>query len=182
MAGQGASNGPSQAAGSQFVKFSRASAQRIARVVRQVEAGDRSQSGVVFDHPMPSGGLALKVATFTGSWDKGAWKTVTLVGSTNTARVYNWCNSADGKTSDTSCSQYVVFGRANGTNSVLEIQMNGTCNTCRTSIAGVDLTTFAGYDANAIQLLGHSKAATSGTACVTLTWYSITTCSTSTAA
>ncbi len=182
MAGQGANNGPSQAAGSQFVKFSRASAQRIARVVRQVEAGDRSQSGVVFDHPMPGAAVSLRVATFTGSWAKGTYKTVTLVGGTNTASVYNWCNSSDGSTSDTAASQYVVFGRANGTNSVLEIQLQSTSQTCRTSIAGVDLTALPGYSAGSIQLLGHSAAATSGTACATLTWYSITTCATSTAA
>lgn len=54
MAGQGANNGPSQAAGSQFVKFTLASAQRIAKTVRTVEAGNRSQAGVVFEHPLPS--------------------------------------------------------------------------------------------------------------------------------
>jgi hypothetical protein len=178
MAAQGANNGASQGASEQFVKFSRQSAMRIARAVRAVEQGDRSQSPLVFEHPVPSGGVVLKVGTFTGSWQKGAWKTVTLQGSTATASVYNWCNSSDGSTSDTASSQFVVFGRANGTNSVLEISVLNTSQTCRMSIAGVDLTTFPGYSAGAIQLLGHSAASTSGTACSTLTWYSITTCST----
>lgn len=178
MSSQGASNNAGQAAGKSFVSFSRGAAQRIAKVVRTVEAGDRSQPGVSFDHPLPGGGAVLKVGTFTGSWQKGAWKTVTLQGSTATASVYNWCNSSDGSTSDTASSQFVVFGRANGTNSVLEISVLNTSQTCRMSIAGVDLTAFPGYSAGTIQLLGHSAASTSGTACATLTWYSITTCST----
>jgi len=179
MASQGASNGGGQAAGSSGgVSFTRGAAQRIAKAVRTVEQGDRNQSGVTFDHPVPGGGVVLKVATFTGSWSKGSWKTVTLQNSTNTASVYNWCNSSDGNTSDTSASQFVVFGRANGTNSVLEISSLNTAHTCRMSIAGVDLTALPGYSSGVIQLLGHSAASTSGTACATLTWYSITTCST----
>lgn len=176
--GQVANNGPSQAAGSQFVKFSRGAAQRIARVVRIVEAGDRGQPGVTFDHPMPSVGQRLRVATFTGSWETATWKTVTLTGTTETASVYNWCNPSDGDTNNTSASQYVVFGRANGTNSVVELGLWSTAQTCRMTIAGVDLTKFPGYVSGDIQLLGHAAAATSGTACATLTWYSITTCAT----
>lgn len=178
MAGQGANNGAGQGAGQRYVQFSRGAASRIARAVRTVEAGNRNQPALTFDHPMPGASLTLKVATFTGSWAKGAWKTVTLVGGTNTASVYNWCNASAGDTSNTSASQYVVFGRANGTNSVLEIEMQGTSQTCRTSIAGVDLSALPGYVAGTIQLLGHSASATSGTACSTLTWYSITTCAT----
>lgn len=179
MAEQGASNGAGQAAGKSFVSFSRGAAQRIAKAVRTVEAGDRNQPGLTFDHPMPGGGgQVLKVATFTGSWAKGSFKTVTLQGSTATASVYNWCNSSDGNTSDTASSQFVVFGRASGTNSVLEISLRNTSHTCRMSIAGVDLTALPGYSAGTIQLLGHSAVSTSGTACATLTWYSITTCST----
>lgn len=175
MASQGANNGAGQAAGQRFVQFSKGAASRIAKVVRTVEAGDRSQPGVTFDHPMPGAALTLKVGTFTGTWAKGAWKTVTIVGGTNTASVYNWCNAYSG---DTSATQHVVFGKASGTNSVLEISLESTSQTCRTSIAGVDLTAFPGYVAGTIQLLGHSAASTTGTACSTLTWYSITTCAT----
>lgn len=161
------------------VVFTRPAAERISKVVRTVEAGDRDAAGLSFGRPGGAGAaVSLRVATFTGSWAKGAYKTVTLVGSTSTASVYNWCNSSEGSTSDTASSQYVVFGKTNGTNSVLEIQLRSTSQTCRTSIAGVDLTALPGYAAGSIQLLGHSAAATSGTACATLTWYSITTCST----
>lgn len=174
---QGANNGSSQAAGNhQFVKFSRGAAQRIAKAVRIVEAGDRSGPGVTFDHPMHGAGLRLKVATFTGSWATGTWKTVTLTGSTNTASVYNWCNPADGDTSNTTSTRYVVFGRANGTNSVVEIAMHDTSRTCHMTLGSLNLTSLTGYDASQIQVLGHN---TTGPC---LEWYSVTTCATSTAA
>jgi len=160
------------------VTFTRPAAERIAKTVRTVEAGSRAGAPLVFGGRPQGTPLSLSVATFTGSWQKGAWKTVTLHGSTATASVYNWCNSSDGSTSDTASSQFVVFGRANGTNSVLEISVLNTSQTCRMSIAGVDLTALPGYSAGTIQLLGHAAASTSGTACATLTWYSITTCST----
>ena len=168
MASQGASNGPSQGAGQQFVKFSRQSAQRIAKVVRIVERGDRNQPGVKFEHPIPS--VALKVATFTGAWATGTYKTVTLVNSTNTASVYNWCNAADAEGDGT---HYVVYGKASGTNSVLEIAMRSTCGMY---IGGVDLTSLTGYVAEEVQVLGHN---TTGPC---LEWYSVTTCATATAA
>ena len=86
MAEQGASNGAGQAAGKSFVSFSRGAAQRIAKVVRTVEAGDRSQPGLTFDHPMPGGVALFRTATFTGSWSIGGVKNVTykyMTGTTN---------------------------------------------------------------------------------------------------
>ncbi len=77
MAEQGASNGAGQAAGKSFVSFSRPAAQRIAKAVRTVEAGDRNQPGLTFDHPMPGGSKIFRVCTFTGSWSIGSTKTVT---------------------------------------------------------------------------------------------------------
>lgn len=167
MSNQGASNGPGQGAGQSFVKFSRSSAQRIAKVVRTVEQGNRSQPGITFDHPIPSVGSSIKVATFTGAWATGTYKTVTLVNSTNTASVYNWCNAAEGASTG-----HVIFGRASGTNSAFEITMG---NTCGMMVGGVDLTKLTGYAAGEIQVLGHN---TTG---VCLEWYSVATCSTSTA-
>jgi hypothetical protein len=78
VANQGASNGAGQAAGKSFVSFSRSAAQRIAKAVRTVEAGDRNQPGLTFDHPMPSvSGKVFRVCTFTGAWPIGSTKTVT---------------------------------------------------------------------------------------------------------
>ena len=84
MADQGANNGAGQAAGKSFVSFSRPAAQRIAKAVRTVEAGDRNQPGLTFDHPMPGGGKVFRVCTFTGAWSKNAAKVVTFRGVTST--------------------------------------------------------------------------------------------------
>ena len=83
---QGASNGAGQGAGKSFVSFSRPAAQRIAKAVRVIEAGNRSQPGLTFDHPMPGGvaGKVFRVCTFTGSWSKDAAKVVTFRGVTST--------------------------------------------------------------------------------------------------
>ena len=165
-------------AATERVVFTRPAAERISKVVRTVEAGDRRSNGLSFGVQADAMPLSLKVATFTGSWATGTYKTVTLVGSTATASVYNWCNAAPGDTASTTASRYVLFGKAGGTNSVVEIQLQGTSNTCSVSIGGFDLTTLPGYSAGVVQLLGHSAASTTGTACASLTWYSITTCST----
>jgi hypothetical protein len=87
---QGASNGAGQGAGKSFVSFSRPAAQRIAKAVRVIEAGDRNQPGLTFDHPMPGGGQALiRTATFTGSWSIGGTKNVTYKYLTGTANAVN---------------------------------------------------------------------------------------------
>ena len=89
MAEQGASNGAGQAAGKSFVSFSRGAAQRIAKVVRTVEAGDRSQPGLTFDHPQFGGVALFRTATFTGSWSIGGVKNVTYKYMTGTANATN---------------------------------------------------------------------------------------------
>jgi hypothetical protein len=79
MPSQNANNGSGQGAGDQFVKFSRNSAQRIAKTVRTVEAGDRNQPGLRFDHPQfGASGKFFRVCTYTGSWSVGSSKTVTF--------------------------------------------------------------------------------------------------------
>jgi hypothetical protein len=93
VAEQGASNGAGQAAGKSFVSFSRPAAQRIAKAVRTVEAGDRNQPGLTFDHPQfGATGKLFRVCTFTGSWSIGSTKNVTFKYQTatpNTAAVQN---------------------------------------------------------------------------------------------
>jgi hypothetical protein len=67
------------------VSFSRPAAQRIAKAVRVIEAVDRNQPGLTFDHPMPGGGgKVFRVCTFTGAWSKDAAKVVTFRGVTST--------------------------------------------------------------------------------------------------
>lgn len=119
----------------------------------------------------PAYSSQLRIGTFTGSWHTGTWKTVTLTGTTQTAEVYNWCNTSIGADNDTCCKQTVIFGKAAGTNSVVEIPLQSTCVTCHINIGGLDLTTLPNYSGQTIQLLGHDSSAC-------LRWYSVTSCST----
>jgi len=90
MSSQGAGNNGGQAAGRQFVSFTRPAAQRIAKVVRTVEAGNRQQPGVKYDHPIYGGSpAAIRTATFTGSWDIGSTKNVTFKYASGTANATN---------------------------------------------------------------------------------------------
>ena len=159
------------------INFTRPAAQRIADVVRAYEEGSRDGAPWDPGQRFQSGGAGgLKVATFTGTWAVGTYKVVTLTGSTQTASVYNWTTPVvGGDTASTTSQRYVIFGKASGTNSAVEIQLQTTSQTCTLSMGGVDLTALAGYDENAIQLLGHSSTGPC------LQWYSITTCSTATA-
>jgi hypothetical protein len=85
VAEQGASNGAGQAAGKSFVSFSRGAAQRIAKAVRVVEAGDRNQPGLRFDHPQFGATAKLfRICTYDGSWSIGSTKTVTFKYQTTT--------------------------------------------------------------------------------------------------
>lgn len=170
MADQGAGRNSGQGAGKSFVQFSRGAAQRIAKVVRTVEAGDRSQPGIEFDHPMP-GAVAAKVATFTGTWATGTYKTVTLTNSTNTVSVINWTTPVVAMPDNSSCARHVVFTKASGSNVAVEIEMQGTCFTCVHTLDGVDLTTLTGYTADKAQLLAHDA-----NGC--LYWVGVYTCAT----
>lgn len=75
------------------VTFTPGSAERIAKVVRIVEAGNRDATGYV---PSPrlqgTGGKLFRVCTFTGAWSIGSTKTVTFKNQTatpNTASASN---------------------------------------------------------------------------------------------
>lgn len=153
------------------VTFTKDSAERIARVVRLVEAGNRDTSALPTAPRLGGGGGKLRLGTFTGNWQTATYTTVTLHGSTQTVSVYNWCNPALGaSTSNTSQSRYVIFGGIKGTNSAVEIQMLPSTGTCSITIGGVNLAGLPGYNATQKQVLGHSDAGC-------LTWFSVTTCS-----
>ena len=67
------------------VTFTRPAAERIAKVVREVEAGDRDQAGLTFgSRSGGSSGKVFRVCTFTGAWSKNAAKVVTFRGITST--------------------------------------------------------------------------------------------------
>lgn len=68
------------------VDFTRGAAERIARVVRLVEQGDRNQSGPTWERVDSGGssGKVFRICTFTGSWDIDTLKTVTFRNVTTT--------------------------------------------------------------------------------------------------
>lgn len=66
------------------VTFTRPAAERIAKVVRHVEAGDRNCGPLTFERTGGGGGTAIRVVTFTGSWNIGSLKEVTLQGVATT--------------------------------------------------------------------------------------------------
>jgi hypothetical protein len=127
---------------------------------------------------VPQPGMMLKRGTYTGSWAIGETVAVTLIGSTQTIAVTNYCVEAEGDTAS-SASFNVVFGSVMGTQTAVEIQV--PTQTCTMVVGGFDLTELPNYDAGQIQLLGHGAGDTNSTACLGLQWYSVLTCSGSTA-
>jgi len=159
-----------------LTQFDLRSAARIVRAVQSVEGSSPPAKPLVFDR-VEARPAVLRLATFTGNWQAGAYKTVTLYGSTQTASVLNLCDSAIGfGAAQAACSRYVIFGKSSGTSLAVEIQLQSECQTCHMTIGSFDLTQLPGYSTASIQLLGHN---TTGPC---LQWYSITTCSTATAA
>jgi hypothetical protein len=69
----------------------------------------------------PSPGQKLKRGTYTGSWAIGTTAVVTLVGSTQTYAVTNYCIDAEGSTAS-SASFNVVFGSVMGTQTAVEVE------------------------------------------------------------
>ena len=102
MPQQSGGNRDQGAGGNRFVQFSRGAAQRIANVVRTVEAGNRSQSGVRFDHPVPTqfgsgsragaGQQTFRIGETTGAWSQYAPHSVHLKYATTTPAIVTAVN------------------------------------------------------------------------------------------
>lgn len=75
-----------KAARTERVSFTRPAAERIAKVVRAVEAGNRDASPISFGYRDTGGGggKSFRVCTFTGSWNIDVSKTVTFKYQTST--------------------------------------------------------------------------------------------------
>ena len=59
------------------VDFTRSAAERIANVVRTVEAGDRDGEALRFGRAMETMPAGLKLGTISATWNKGSTATVT---------------------------------------------------------------------------------------------------------
>jgi len=96
-------NKPDGKSNMQRVAFTRRDADRIGRVVRTVEAGDKKGNALTFGHRQPSQGVVgdiFRTARFTGSWHVNSTATVEFTNSTftpQTATAINlFCGIADG--------------------------------------------------------------------------------------
>jgi hypothetical protein len=74
------------------VVFLRPDAERIARVVRAVESGNRNETPLRFGRVVESGKRVFRVCTFTGAWSINASKTITFRGVTTTPNTVSAIN------------------------------------------------------------------------------------------
>ena len=135
------------------VTFTKGSAERIAQVVRIVEAGNRDTGGLPTAPRFgPGGGSAIKFCSWTATWTYANTATITFSLSSVTATANN-----------------VFLGVGPGDGWVAKKGSAGW------QLIGCDLTKQPGYASGDIQLFGHSSAS------ALAQWYSITTCATATA-
>lgn len=95
-----------KAAKTERVTFTRPAAERIAKAVRHVEAGNRNAAPLVFANRVAggSGAVVFRMATFTGEWVIDTEKTVTFRNQTNTANVVNLFASLGTVAGDRPCA------------------------------------------------------------------------------
>lgn len=97
-----------KAAKTERVTFTRPAAERIAKVVRRVEQGNRGGKGLTFQRVgSGGGGKVFRMCTFTGTWSKDSIKTVTFRGVTstpNTAAAINVFIAVSGNTASKNCA------------------------------------------------------------------------------
>ncbi len=133
------------------VDFTRGAAERIARVVRIVEQGDRDGAPLTFRKvETPAGGAGLRHVEWTGEWPAAETATFTFKSNNATATGINVFAGVDAG------SGWVA--RHSGTWHLV------VCN----------LTTQPNYESSDVQMLGHDDDGI-------LQWYSVTTCATATA-
>lgn len=135
------------------VQFTSDSADRIAKVVRIVEAGSRGASGLSFEPRFgPSVGSPIRFCSWSADWAHGETATITFDPATNVTA--------------TAVNVVLGFGPGDGW-----VAKKGTAGW---HLIGADLTMQPAFNSTEIQLFGHDD---SGIA----SWYSITTCATATA-
>ena len=81
-----------KAARTERVTFTRPAAERIAKVVRAVEGGDRDTPGIYFGSAPASQAKVFRVCTFTGAWNKNTDKSVTFRNVTATPNTVSASN------------------------------------------------------------------------------------------
>lgn len=135
------------------VTFTPGSAERIAKVVRIVEAGNRDTGGLPTAPRFGDGGKGgVRFCSWTATWTYSETATITF----------------DPATSVTATATNVILGVGPGDGWVAKKGSAGW------ALIGFDMTKQPGYSSGSIQLFGHS------TESAVAQWYSITECATAT--
>lgn len=113
-----------KAAGVERTTFTKNSAERIAKAVRAVEAGDRKSTGIGFGTRLQARS-PIKVCTFTGSWATAAMKTVTFQNVTTTPNTVSALNQLF-HIGDACTTQVAYIGRVNSSWHLLNVQHHET--------------------------------------------------------
>lgn len=134
------------------VVFTKSSGDRIAKVVRIVEAGNRDAETLVTAPRFSPGVDPIRFCSWTATWTHGTASTITFDPATNVTA--------------TATNVYLGVGPGNGW-----AARHGTAGW---RLIGADLSMQPSYSSTEIQLLGHDDSGIAN-------WYSITTCATATA-
>jgi hypothetical protein len=136
------------------VTFTKPAAERIGRVVRIVEAGDREAAPYAVGVRLESSADRVRFCSWTATWTHGSTTSIQFAPATNA----------------TATATNVILGVGPGDGWVARKGSAGW------SLIGFDMTKQPGYASGDVQLFGH----TSGSSAIA-TWYSITSCATATA-
>lgn len=168
--------------------FSQADSKRIGRSVRVVERLGALSETSGPEQGEVSRGVRLLIAKHesTAGWAKETTAVVTVYNGDPIASAMTMVarNQFLTFSTTTACTQRWVALGHNGWGWYAVAQEKACTSTCSMDYAGVDFAALPGFDRTKIQLLGHSSGTTASdsTDCVSIRWYDITTCSTSTAA
>jgi len=159
--------------------FSLNDAKRIGRAVRVVEREGARQDLTGEKDGTVSRGVRLMLAKHESinGWAKGTTATVTVYNGDSLSSAITVAASNQFVTfpTNTACTQHWVALGNNGFGWFAVSRERACSGTCSMDWAGVDFSAMPNFDADKIQLLGHS----SSDPC--LQWYDITTCGTATA-
>lgn len=115
------------------VAFTKSSAERIARVVRKVEAGNRGAQPLRFEPRIGGGGgSTFRMAAFTGAWEIDTFKTVTVYDSTQTLNVNNILFPVPVLSDDTQTPTFCAIAKDRSTWHLVNIQFSD--NTVLTNV------------------------------------------------
>lgn len=164
--------------------FSLNDCKRIGKAVRLVERDEPRQQLGGSNEAAISRGVRLLIAKHesTAGWAKETTAVVTIYNGDPFASALTVVahNQFLTFSTTTACTQRWVALGNNGWGWYAISQEKACTSTCSMDYSGVDFGAVPGFDSSKIQLLGHGagSTATDSTACVSLQWYDITTCST----